>query len=162
TAVVAFSWCPPARPPAPRAGGGKFVCKSDAPPKLVAVPPQLRRKAPRERKPRTLNKPGNADKHRLRTPPRRAPGRNTRADWTKPAPRLYPHQWSWDSAFIAIGLAHVDAERALRELETLFAAQWADGRLPHIAFNPEAADYFPGPEWWASARTTPLAPRAPA
>jgi hypothetical protein len=87
---------------------------------------------------------------------------NDLGDWTKPAPRLYPHQWSWDSAFIAIGLARSDAERALRELETLFAAQWADGRVPHIVFNPAAGGYFPGPEWWASAPTSKLAPRAPA
>jgi hypothetical protein len=87
---------------------------------------------------------------------------NDLGGWTKPAPRLYPHQWSWDSAFVAIALARVDPDRALRELETLFAAQWADGRVPHIVFNPAAADYFPGPEWWASARTSPLAPRAPA
>jgi hypothetical protein len=88
--------------------------------------------------------------------------KNDLGDWTKPAPRLYPHQWSWDSAFIAIGLADVDPDRALRELETLFAAQWADGRVPHIVFNPQAADYFPGPEWWASAATSPIAPRQPA
>jgi glucosylglycerate hydrolase len=81
---------------------------------------------------------------------------------TKPAPRLYPHQWSWDSAFIAIGLVHVDVERALRELETLFAAQWSDGRVPHIVFNPQAQDYFPGADWWASASTSTAAPRTPA
>ena len=69
---------------------------------------------------------------------------NDLGDWTKPAPRLYPHQWSWDSAFIAIGLARIDVERALRELETLFAAQWADGRVPHIVFNPASGGYFPG------------------
>jgi hypothetical protein len=84
---------------------------------------------------------------------------NDLGGWTKPAPRLYPHQWSWDSAFIAIGLAHVDPDRALRELETLFEAQWSDGRVPHIVFNPTAPDYFPGPEWWASAATSPHAPR---
>ena len=55
--------------------------------------------------------------------------------WTKPAPRLYPHQWSWDSAFIAIGLAHLDPGRALGELEHLFEAQWTDGRVPHIVIN---------------------------
>jgi hypothetical protein len=87
---------------------------------------------------------------------------NDLGDWTKPAPRLYPHQWSWDSAFISIGLADVDPDRALRELETLFAAQWADGRVPHIVFNPQAGDYFPGAEWWASAKTSPIAPREPA
>ncbi len=85
--------------------------------------------------------------------------RNDLGGWTRPAPRLYPHQWSWDSAFISIGLAHDDVDRALRELESLFEAQWADGRVPHIVFNPSAQDYFPGPEWWASAQTSPLAPR---
>jgi hypothetical protein len=87
---------------------------------------------------------------------------NDLGKWTRPAPRLYPHQWSWDSAFIAIGLAQVDLDRALLELETLFTAQWADGRIPHIVFNPDAADYFPGADWWASAATSPAAPREPA
>jgi len=70
--------------------------------------------------------------------------------WTKPAPRLYPHQWSWDSAFIAIGLAHLDPGRALGELEHLFKAQWADGRVPHIVFDPAVPDYWPGPDLWGS------------
>jgi glucosylglycerate hydrolase len=87
---------------------------------------------------------------------------NDLGGWTKPAPRLYPHQWSWDSAFIAIGLAHVAPDRALRELESLFAAQWADGRVPHIVFNPEDHEYFPGPDRWASAAVASAAPAAPA
>ncbi|HJW49763.1 MAG TPA: glycogen debranching protein [Candidatus Limnocylindria bacterium] len=70
--------------------------------------------------------------------------------WTKPAPRLYPHQWSWDSAFIAIGLAHLDPARAIEELEHLFAAQWSDGRVPHIVFDPNVPDYWPGPDLWGS------------
>ena len=52
---------------------------------------------------------------------------NDQGPWTRAAPRLYPHQWSWDSAFIAIGWAHLDTGRALTELEELFAAQWATG-----------------------------------
>jgi glucosylglycerate hydrolase len=60
---------------------------------------------------------------------------NDQGRWTKAAPRLYPHQWSWDSAFIAIGWAHVDLGRALTELEQLFAAQWATGMVPHIVFR---------------------------
>src|SRR5215217_9788938 len=64
--------------------------------------------------------------------------RNGIKSWTKPAPTLYPHQWSWDSAFIALGLAHVDNRRARDELESLFANQWATGKVPHIVFNPEA------------------------
>ncbi len=70
--------------------------------------------------------------------------------WTKPAPRLYPHQWSWDSAFIAIGLAHLDPGRAMEEIEHLFAAQWSDGRVPHIVFDPNVPDYWPGPDLWGS------------
>ena len=88
--------------------------------------------------------------------------RNNVGGWTKPAPRLYPHQWSWDAAFIAIGLAHVDPDRALRELEHLFSAQWRDGRVPHIVFDPRVPDYWPGPDFWSSAATSELAPRAPA
>ena len=70
---------------------------------------------------------------------------NDLGGWTKPAPSLYPHQWSWDSAFVAIGLARIDPDRALRELETLFATQWADGRVPRIVYNPAVAPeaYFP-------------------
>ncbi len=45
---------------------------------------------------------------------------NDMGDWTRAAPNLYPHQWSWDSAFIAIGLAHFDTRRAARELLALF------------------------------------------
>ena len=87
---------------------------------------------------------------------------NDLGGWTKPAPRLYPYQWSWDSAFIAIGLVHVDPSRAVRELETLFGAQWADGRVPHIVFNNNdetpKEDYFPDPGWWASQKFSPPAP----
>ena len=53
--------------------------------------------------------------------------RNGLKAWTKPAPSLYPHQWSWDSAFIALGLAHVDNRRATDELETLFTGPWSTG-----------------------------------
>ena len=89
---------------------------------------------------------------------------NDLGGWTKAAPRLYPHQWSWDSAFIAIGLAHLDPRRALRELETLFAAQWGNGMVPHIVFNPDVAagSYFPDAERWASADAAASAPRSPA
>ena len=84
--------------------------------------------------------------------------RNDVGGWTKPAPRLYPHQWSWDSAFIAIGLAHLDPARAIEELEHLFEAQWTDGRVPHMVFDPKVPDYWPGPDLWASAKI-PAAPR---
>ncbi|WP_106977017.1 MGH1-like glycoside hydrolase domain-containing protein [Streptomyces sp. NRRL S-920] len=71
---------------------------------------------------------------------------------TVPSRALYPHQWSWDSAFIAIGLRHLSPLRAQLELETLLAAQWGDGRVPHIVFNDAVplGAYFPGPDFWRS------------
>ncbi|MFR0352470.1 MGH1-like glycoside hydrolase domain-containing protein [Streptomyces sediminimaris] len=79
------------------------------------------------------------------------------ANWTGtstvPSRGLYPHQWSWDSAFIAIGLRHVSPLRAQTELETLLGAQWGDGRVPHIVFNPSVPfdAYFPSPDFWRSS-----------
>ncbi|MCX4908836.1 trehalase family glycosidase [Streptomyces sp. NBC_00878] len=72
---------------------------------------------------------------------------------TVPSHGLYPHQWSWDSAFIAIGLRHLSPLRAQVELETLLDAQWGDGRIPHIVFNPSVPldAYFPSPDFWRSS-----------
>jgi len=85
------------------------------------------------------------------------------ANWmghaTRASARLYPHQWSWDSACIAIGYAARDEERAQAELRWLFAGQWSDGLLPHIRFA-EDARYFPGPEFWQTD-LSPSAPRQP-
>jgi glycogen debranching enzyme len=94
---------------------------------------------------------------------RRAAAATLTGNWTGtatlPSRTQYPHQWSWDSAFIAIGLAQVGQERAQRELLSLLGAQWGIGRLPHIVYN-DATDeaYFPGPGFWASRRL----PGAPA
>jgi hypothetical protein len=76
---------------------------------------------------------------------------NWRALHTVPAAGLYPHQWSWDSAFIAMGLRHVSPRRAQQELEALFSAQWDDGRLPQIVFDLRRDDdYSPGATFWRS------------
>ncbi len=85
------------------------------------------------------------------------------ANWlggsTKPSPSLYPHQWNWDSGFIAIGLSHYNTVRAISEIETLFDAQWQNGMLPQIAFNRESlGHYFPEPDFWQTERC-PQAPR---
>jgi hypothetical protein len=61
---------------------------------------------------------------------------NWTGEYTMPGPRLYPHQWSWDSAFIAIGYSRYDQKRATRELRHLFEAQWKNGLLPQLVFNP--------------------------
>ncbi|MEU3830126.1 hypothetical protein AB0F36_33150 [Streptomyces sp. NPDC029080] len=100
-------------------------------------------------------------------PPHVRAARVLEANWTGrstvPSRNLYPHQWSWDSAFVAIGLRHVSPLRAQTELETLFTAQWADGRVPHIVFNPSVPldAYFPSPDFWRSstAGRTAGAPR---
>jgi hypothetical protein len=84
---------------------------------------------------------------------------NWTGDYTKPGPRLYPHQWSWDSALIAIGYARYDQDRAIRELRHLFESQWKNGLLPQIVFNPQfLGHYFPGPGFW-HADESPHAPR---
>lgn len=89
--------------------------------------------------------------------------RNDMGDWTKAAPELYPHQWSWDSGLISVGLAHLDPLRAAQEIRTLFRSQWRNGKVPHIVFNPLAPpeSYFPGAEHWTSAGDFPDAPTAP-
>jgi hypothetical protein len=74
---------------------------------------------------------------------------NWTGSYTKPAPSLYPHQWSWDSAFIAMGYARYDPGRAMAELRHLFSAQWENGMVPQIVFNPRAlGGYFPEPDFW--------------
>jgi hypothetical protein len=86
---------------------------------------------------------------------------NWTGSYTLPATGLYPHQWSWDSAFIAIGLRHVSPERAQRELETLLTGQWADGRIPQIIYDVSRDDdYSPGASFWQSTQI-PGAPSIP-
>jgi hypothetical protein len=82
---------------------------------------------------------------------------NDRGHMTVAAPALYPHMWSWDAAFVAIGLAQLSIPRAIVELRSLLAGQWRTGMIPHILFS-SAQTYFPGPERWG----TSIAPAAPA
>lgn len=73
---------------------------------------------------------------------------NDLGSWTKPSPRLYPHQWNWDSAFIALGIAHYDLTRAKTEILSLLRGQWRNGMIPHIIYDPHAVGYFPDPHRW--------------
>ena len=73
---------------------------------------------------------------------------NWSGSYTRPGPRLYPHQWSWDSAFVAISYACYQQERAITELSHLFDNQWSNGLVPQIVFNPEFEGYFPGMSFW--------------
>jgi glycogen debranching enzyme len=80
---------------------------------------------------------------------------NDRGGYTVPTARLYPFQWNWDSAFVALGWATFDEPRAWKEIERLFEGQWADGLVPHIVFHAPSDDYFPGPEVWGTMHAPP-------
>lgn len=60
---------------------------------------------------------------------------NDQEKYTIPAEGLYPHQWLWDSCFIAIGLSHVDIDRAQQEILSLLRGQWSNGMVPHMIFS---------------------------
>lgn len=82
--------------------------------------------------------------------------KNDRGRHTVPSPNLYPHQWAWDSAFAAIGWAYIEHDRAVAELECLLDGAWADGRVPHIQFDPNATGYWPGPDFWGTERSSSI------
>ncbi|MEV0849701.1 hypothetical protein AB0J21_28140 [Streptomyces sp. NPDC049954] len=85
---------------------------------------------------------------------------NDRGSMTTAAPRLYPHMWSWDAAFISVGIARLSVPRAITELDTLLAAQWSTGMIPHIVFSDDEAGYFPGPRRWECGRLAAAGPTA--
>lgn len=60
---------------------------------------------------------------------------NDRGNYTQPGHGLYPHQWLWDSCFIAIGLRHLNTDRARTELLSLLRGQWHNGMLPNLIFR---------------------------
>ena len=80
---------------------------------------------------------------------------------TSAAPRLYPHMWSWDAAFVSVGLAPLSVERAVVELDTLLSAQWKNGMIPHIVFANGVDGYFPGPARWETSELAAHAPLGP-
>ncbi|MDZ7744860.1 MAG: trehalase family glycosidase [Candidatus Saccharibacteria bacterium] len=60
---------------------------------------------------------------------------NDQGNYTVPAPGLYPHQWLWDSCFIAIGQRHYDVQRAQTEITHLLTGQWSNGMLPNMIMS---------------------------
>lgn len=77
---------------------------------------------------------------------------NDAGRWTKPSSNQYPHQWNWDSALVSVGWAWIDWERATVEIEALLEAQWDNGMVPHVRYDPaHLKDYFPGPDRWPNA-----------
>ena len=63
--------------------------------------------------------------------------------------KLYPAQWNWDSAFIALGYSYFNLNFALKEIKTLLDGQWKDGMVPHILFHDLNTNYYPNHSVWA-------------
>src|SRR3954451_5613751 len=83
--------------------------------------------------------------------------RNRRGDWTCPTAGIYPHQWLWDSAFVAIGLARHDPARAAGEILAVLRGQWSNGMVPHMVFADGEPDAGSRHLW--GSRRDPRAPR---
>ncbi|MCO4792834.1 MAG: hypothetical protein KC493_03920 [Bacteriovoracaceae bacterium] len=83
---------------------------------------------------------------------------NDRGKFTIPSAPLYPHMSAWDSAFVAMGWAHINLDRSLDELEFLLSSGLENGMVPHITFDKSQLDgYFPGPEVWNNENSSTLA-----
>lgn len=83
---------------------------------------------------------------------------NDTGSFVKPSPKQYPHQWNWDAALIALGLATFDVTRAQAEVHKLLEGQWQDGMVPHILYHDGPSDYFPSPDFW-EVHKSPNAPK---
>ena len=81
---------------------------------------------------------------------------NRRSGYTLPTNNeLYPAQWNWDSAFIALGYSYFNMEYAIEELEKLVSGQWEDGMIPHILFHDNDESYFPNHKTWGCGNKIP-------
>ncbi len=81
---------------------------------------------------------------------------NRRSGYTLPTNnKLYPAQWNWDSAFIALGYSYFNIDYAIKELETLLTGQWDDGMIPHILFHENDESYFPNHKTWECGNKIP-------
>ena len=75
--------------------------------------------------------------------------RNRRSKYTLPTnTKLYPAQWNWDSAFIALGYSNFNLNYSFKEIETLLSGQWRDGMVPHILFHKKDINYTPNYKAW--------------
>ena len=81
---------------------------------------------------------------------------NRRSGYTLPTNNeLYPAQWNWDSAFIALGYSYFNLEYAIVELEKLISGQWDDGMIPHILFHDNDESYYPNHKTWDCGNKIP-------
>ena len=69
--------------------------------------------------------------------------------------KLYPAQWNWDSAFIALGYSYFNLDFSITEIETLLNGQWDDGMVPHILLIEKDTSYFPNHTTWQCGKNIP-------
>lgn len=72
-----------------------------------------------------------------------------------PNPGVYPHLWLWDSCFHAVAWAHLDDDRAQRELAAVLQGRLAGGMVPHMRYGPAGPDTWLGPLPATSSLTQP-------
>lgn len=80
---------------------------------------------------------------------------NDLGGYTVPTHGLYPFQWNWDSAIVALGWLTFNENRAWGEVNSLLSAQWDNGMVPHIVFHQSSQTYFPGPDVWGAKNAIP-------
>ena len=74
-----------------------------------------------------------------------------------PNASVYPHLWLWDSCFHSIAWASLHDTRAITELHQAMRKQFQKGFLPHMVYDPAAADatVYRGPREDVSCFTQP-------
>ncbi len=78
---------------------------------------------------------------------------NWNGEYTIPGPGLYPHHWGWDTPVVASAYSCFDMEKGMQEFSHLINAQWDNGMIPHIVFEPDADGYFPAGDFYQVHRS---------
>ena|SRR5215217_1376527 len=74
---------------------------------------------------------------------------NDMGAWTKAAPDLYPHQWGWAPAFIAIGLSRLGTRRGRASHPLRVSVEEREGAPHRLQPRGPPESYVPGVEQWA-------------
>ena len=82
---------------------------------------------------------------------------NEAGGYIAPARGLYAHQHLWDTCFTAIGQRHYDIAGAMAGIRRLLGAQWRNGMVPHIVFQPGWRYWWDRRNWrsWVSPAAPP-------
>lgn len=82
---------------------------------------------------------------------------NEAGGYIAPARGLYTHQHLWDTCFTVIGQRHYDLPGAMAGMRRLLGAQWRNGMIPHIIFEPGWRYWWDRRNWrsWVSGSAPP-------